>query len=88
MFFARHLGGSAPKPPEFIASGQWAWCLPDSGRVKAFRYHAALRLKPLWQRLPLRLLSSRAVSCKRRRSIDSVRLVASHLPPSAFKIRF
>ena len=79
MFFVHRLGGSAPKPPEFYALGQWACCLPDSDRVKALRPHAARRQKPLWQPPPLRLLSSRAVSCGRCHSVNPIRLGASHL---------
>ena len=57
------LGGSAPKPPEFAALCQEAL---DSKKktVSKYRLGTVRSLEPLWQHMPLRLPSGRAVSCK------------------------
>jgi hypothetical protein len=62
--------------------------LAHAGRAQACDPPAPRRHKPRWRRLPLRLLSSRAVSCKRLRSVAPKRLIASALPPPALEIRF
>ena len=87
-FPAAILVALPPNPRSFTHGANGLDACRIRTACKALRQHAVRRQKPLWRRLPLRLLSSRAVSCRRRRSIASNRLIASQLPPPAFKIRF
>ena len=69
------LGGSAPKTPEFAALCQEAL---DSKKktVSKYRLGTVRSLEPLWQHMPLRLPSGRAVSCIRH---------SQSLPPATEK---
>jgi hypothetical protein len=56
--------------------------------VQALRQHALRRHEPLWRSPPLRLLSSRAVSCGRRLMLAFKALVTSQLQSRDAEIRF
>jgi len=80
--------GGQPPNPRSLTHGANGLDGCQFGPRTVMKLRTARRQKPLWRRTPLRLLSSRAVSCGRLQMIACKALITRQLQHQDMEIRF